>query len=434
MIKNLNYLAITKERRAVLEAFSHALDSLNTSHIISTNLSYDKENRKIIVGNEEFILTPNGKIFIIGVGKCSYKATRELNNIFASEVGGGVVIDLVSMNEDSLGSIKYYKGDHPFPTENNIIATSKLVELLKSAGPDDIILSIISGGGSTLLAQPTGDFSADDEKLWLKSLFEQGANILEINTVRKHLSLARGGWLSVYAGESRLISLIFSDVIGDDLSFISSGPTVLDKTTVEDALEVIHKYNLKSLKDEYLIETPKDEKYFQKTENMLVASNEIATTALADKLGQLGFNPIVKTNTLSGEAREVGQQIVQELKNVAPGSALIYGGETTVNITGNGQGGRNQELVLASLEHLEEGELVVAVASDGFDNTPSAGAIADEITKEKAQENNLFIRDYLLNNDSYTFFNKIGQTINTGLTGINVADLVVAIKSKSNML
>ncbi|HDQ16698.1 MAG TPA: DUF4147 domain-containing protein [Candidatus Vogelbacteria bacterium] len=434
MIKNFDDLAINQERKAVLESFSYTLDFLNTSHLISVNLSYNKETRRIIVGDEEFSLTPTGKILVVAVGKCSYQAVQELNNIFGPDIRDGVVIDLADKEKDFLAPLRYYKGDHPYPTDNNVLATKELIKLLKSTQPEDIVIGIISGGGSTLLAQPTGDFSVSDEKGWLESLFKQGADIVEINTVRKHLSTARGGWWPTYTNEARLINLIFSDVVGDDLSFISSGPTVLDKTTVADALKIIHKYNLNGLKDEYLIETPKDEKYFKQTKNILVANNKLATLAMAEKLKIMGFEPIIKTNTLTGEAQEVGRQIAQELKKIPNGSALIYGGETTVNITGQGQGGRNQELALASLEYIEEGELIMAVATDGFDNTPSAGAIADVITKTKARENNLSIKDYLLNNDSYTFFNRIGQTINTGLTGINVADLVVATKAKADML
>jgi glycerate-2-kinase len=258
---------------------------------------------------------------------------------------------------------------------------------------------------------------------------KSGATIHEINTVRKHVSEVQGGQLAEIAYPARVVSLIFSDVPGDDIGMVASGPTVLDKTTIEDARAILEKYNiLKTCRLDgcNLKETPKDPKIFEHVTNILVVGNTIATEAMRSKADELGYHARVATTTLHGEASRVGPTFIEELEN---GEAIIAAGETTVTVVGDGTGGRNQEVVLGALPFIED-ELLISCASDGIDNSEAAGAIADQLTKAHAEEQRLHPNTYLTNNNSFMFFNLTEDHIYTGITGMNVSDLLVAIKPK----
>ena len=266
----------------------------------------------------------------------------------------------------------------------------------------------------------------------LHHLFETGATIEEINTVRKHISLARGGYLVKYAYPARAASLIFSDVPGDDMEFIASGPTVRDTTTMTDARAVLQKYdpagNFSAIADN-LIETPKDEKYFVNVANFLAVNNMTALRAMEQLGRELGFAPAIKTAALHGEARDVGRAIVRDLHAAVPGSIILYGGETTVTIVNpKGVGGRNQEVVLGALQDIKDGELVMSIATDGHDNTGFGGALCDIITKQTAENKNLEPDISLKENRSYDFFSAEGDYLIMGDTGSNVSDIMIAIK------
>ncbi|TSD03567.1 MAG: hypothetical protein Athens071426_204, partial [Parcubacteria group bacterium Athens0714_26] len=257
-------------------------------------------------------------------------------------------------------------------------------------------------------------------------------DIEKINTVRKHLSLARGGFLAKYIYPAKAVSLIFSDVPGHSIEFVASGPTTKDTTTISDAREVLWKYNtLKDLNISNLdlIETPKHNKYFKNIDNILVVSNEVALRAMADKALKLGFQAEIITNNFSGEARNLGKEFVSKLEEKNPKTVLLYGGESTVTVRGDGKGGRNQELALSALRYIKDNQLLVSVASDGRDNCELAGAICDIISRIKVKNLGLSVEKYLENNDSYGFFVKTGDYLLTGDTGSNVSDLIIAIKN-----
>jgi glycerate 2-kinase len=264
----------------------------------------------------------------------------------------------------------------------------------------------------------------------LKVLFEKGAAIEEINTLRKHLSLARGGRLAEYAYPATSLALIFSDVPGDDPGFVASGPTVKDETTVDEARAIVQKYDLEKeagLKIEPL-KTPKEDKYFEKVKNVIFVSNRTALIAMTEKAREVGLHPEVRTSLLAGEARKVGERIAAEIGEAMPKTAYLYAGETTVTIKGNGRGGRNQELALGALAHIGAGSVVLSLASDGRDNGDYGGALCDTITKEKAAALGLKEEEYLARNDSSGFFEKTGGLLMTGDTGANVSDLIIAVK------
>jgi glycerate-2-kinase len=288
---------------------------------------------------------------------------------------------------------------------------------------------LVCGGGSAMLVYPNIPL-----KKYIQvnqELLKSGANIYEMNTIRKHLDLVKGGGLLKILYPAKVISFIFSDVPGNDLSFIASGPTVKDKTNIATALKIIKKYKLKSVKKEDLIETPKEEKYFKNVRNILALSNLTALKAMKEKAESLGLKAKILTDNLKGDVKDVAKFLFQKIKK-SKEKILIAGGETTVKVKGKGKGGRNQELVLwflKTLTYADSNFLIVSLNSDGWDNTEFAGAIGDKITLEKAEKLKLDIDKFLENNDSFHFFKKTKDGIITGRLPINVADLILAWKT-----
>lgn len=297
---------------------------------------------------------------------------------------------------------------------------------------------------------PRGGISLHDKKLVTNALLKSGATINEINTVRKHISDFKGGWLAKKAYPATIINLILSDVIGDLLDFIASGPTVPDTTTFQDAIHVLKKFRLwskvpKSVKKVlldgekgFISETPKaDEEVFKRTHNFVVGNNRLASLAACAKLQKAGLNTLFLTSYLEGEARHVGimfaamiKEIVKTGKPVPKPAGIVAGGETTVTVVGNGHGGRNQEVVLGSALKMKDmdGAVIASVSTDGVDGpTDAAGALADGKTISRAQELKLSAQSFLMNNDSYTFFSKLEDLIFTGSTGTNVNDVSIMV-------
>ena len=250
--------------------------------------------------------------------------------------------------------------------------------------------------------------------------------------IRKHLSLARGGYLAEYAYPSASVSLIFSDVVGNDVQFIASGPTVKDETTIADAEKIIAKYDVLKicgLDGCGFVKTPKQDEFFANARTIMFVSNDTALAAMADKASALGYTPNICDSCLAGEAREVGVRITKELAAAPSKTALLYGGETTVTVRNpDGKGGRSQELALAALAGIGDHELILPFASDGRDNTDAAGGVCDSSVRAKASELGLSPDDFLARNASYDFWQKVGAHLITGDTGSNVSDLVIALK------
>lgn len=425
-IKNKKELSTTPLRKAALAIAEAGLRAIDTKRVIKKLVSL--KGNALRIKDTFFSLEKTKHIFIIGIGKCSLDAALGIEKILGNHITGGIVLDVRCSK--LLKHIESYEGTHPLPTQQNVDVTTRIINLLKKTKRDDLVIMIISGGGSTLLCQPR-NFECQNESALLSCLIRVGATIQEINTVRKHLSLARGGHLAQYAYPSRVAALIFSDIPGNDISFVASGPTVKDTTTIADAQRIFKKYTLYKKCDftpHHLITTPKEEKYFKQVHNILAVSNSTALEAMAHKAKALGFKSIICTDCLEGEARTVGSSITRRLKHVGPKQALLFGGETTVTLRGHGKGGRNQELALAALPLLEKGQFVLSLASDGRDNIDVAGALVDIKTKQKACALELNARAFLKKNNSYEFFKQCGGHIKTGHTGSNVADLVLALK------
>lgn len=427
-IQNSKELAISPLRKDALEIIEAGLESIDTPKIMEENVRV--ENGELFIRNKKIDLNGIKKIFVVGIGKCALEAGEVIEKILGDLLTGGIVLDVQGKKLLKISSLV---GTHPFMSEANIDATREIINLLSGMTENDLVIFIISGGGSALLCQPD-NFTCQDETAIVKCLFDSGVPIKEMNTVRKHLSLARGGFLAKYAYPAKVVSLIFSDVLGDELEFIASGPTVLDTTTVSDAEAVLNKYDIWGkclVKPAILIETPKDEKYFKNIDNILIVSNSVALEAMRKSAEKLGYKTVIKTNTFFGEAKEIGPKMIRELSDADKRSVLLYGGESTVTIIKkSGKGGRNQELVLSALPHLKGGELIVSFDTDGRDNTDFAGAFGDSHTNEKAGKLKLNPEEYLASseNNSYYFFEQTGDYLMTGNTGSNVSDIIIAMK------
>ncbi|MDP3725111.1 MAG: DUF4147 domain-containing protein [Nanoarchaeota archaeon] len=429
-IQNFDTLAVSDLRKVGLLIAEAGLQAIDTERVIRDAIRL--EGGVLFIQNKKYPLEHVGRIFVMGVGKCASEAASALEEVLGERISGGVIIDVKEGKH--LKYITAYKGSHPLPTDANVNASRNMIYLLQGLHADDLVLFCISGGASTLLCLPEEGGRCETEAELFRLLTASGVTIRELNTVRKHLSLARGGYLAKEAYPARVVSLIFSDVPGNDIQFIASGPTVKDTTTVKDAEAILKKYDVLKNPGVWkikLLETPKDRKYFERVTNTIVVSNDVALRSMAEKALELGYAPEVRTSALHGEAREAGEKILKESRKAPAGSVLLYGGETTVTARGKGRGGRNLELALSGLRFVSEGELLISLASDGRDNTDFAGGVCDIIAREKARAAGLDAEEHLHENNAYSFFEKTEDYILTGDTGSNVSDLVLVIKQNN---
>ena len=427
-IANHASLAGTRLRADALAIAEAGLEAIDTAAAVRRAVRWS--GTALSVGDLTVPAGP-GRLLLVAVGKCASVAAAALREILGGRLDGGIVLDVDAAAPRDLAPLTWLAGTHPLPSPANVAATRRIVALLEQAGHDDLVVGVVSGGGSTLLCLPPDGASPEAERAVLEALVQAGATIGEINTVRKHSSLARGGQLARYAYPARVVALIFSDVPGGSPDLIASGPTVRDPSTVRDAEAVLRRYGLPAaagLAPLPLVETPKAERFFERVEHRIVVSNELALRAMAGAAAQLGYAATVVTATLAGEAREAGERMVGDLDAAAPGTALLYGGETTVTVTGRGRGGRNLEAALSALRSIGDARVVLTLASDGRDNGQFAGALADAPGREHARRLGLDLDARLADHDSYGFFERAGDYLLTGATGANVADLIVALR------
>ncbi len=422
-IENFSELATDQKRSDALRILDAGYRAIETSRILHSKLKLEGSNLKI--ADRSYNLDNYRRILVLAVGKCAREAGENLEELLGDRLSDGVILDLESSEHTRV--LRSLVGTHPLPSPQNIEAAKQIKQLAEEAGEDDLVITVISGGGSALLCLPS-QITIDTLIKVNQLLTKKGADIYELNTVRKHLSEIKGGHLAHLLYPAETISLIFSDVLGDDLSVIASGPTVRDNTTVEDAYQILKKYEVEeelNLSPELLTETPKEEHLFEKITNILTVTNRDALAAMEECAEELGYRCIRDSHLISGEARRVGREFAG--KELAPGQAIIGGGETTVTITGNGQGGRNQEAALGALSEITSGKIFISAGSDGQDNSDAAGALADRELYDRAEQAGLDISSYLENNDSYNFFRQAGGQIYTGATGSNVSDLYLLL-------
>ena len=382
------------------------------------------------------------QIIVLGAGKASAEMANALECHWQGTDWGANLCGLVLTRYGygvHCNSIEIVEASHPVPDEIGQITAQRILNLAKTATDRDLVICLISGGGSALLALPAKGLTLQDKQALNRSLLYSGATIGEMNCVRKHLSSIKGGRLAGAVQPARLWTLAISDVPGDDLSVIASGPTVPDPTTFADALEILRRYQIQptpaiqALLEAAEEETPKPrENIFSRNQVRLVATPQLMLEAAAKEAEKFGITPIILSDRIEGEAREVAKvhaAIAKQIKHRdqplnAP-AMILSGGETTVTVRGNGKGGRNAEFILSLLEALqgEEGISAIAVDTDGIDGTEdNAGAWIDQRSLLKAKQLNLKPNDFLANNDAYSFFQQLDQLVLTGPTMTNVND------------
>lgn len=436
-----------KARTLALKSLESALNAVDPAQIIKSKLSL--KNSILKVNSYSFDLNKFKNVYVVGGGKASGSMAEALEHI----LGKYVTIGLVNVPHGSKHQtkiIELHESSHPIPEESGVEGTRRMLEIAEQAEEDDLVICLISGGGSSLMPLPRGEISIEDKRQVTEVLLKCGATINEINTVRKHISSFKGGWLAKKAHPATILNLILSDVVGDPLDFIASGPTVPDSTTFSDAVNVLGKHNLwdkipVSVKivlsdgEKGLIpETPKaDDAAFKKVYSFVVGNNRSATLAARKSVKSAGLNTFILTSVLEGEARQVGvmlasvaREIIASENPVPKPAGVVAGGETTVTVTGEGLGGRNQEIALAAAIKLKglDGVVVASLSTDGVDGpTDAAGAIADGRALARAAEMGLNPERFLAENDSYDFFSRLNDLIFTGPTGTNVNDVSVVV-------
>ena len=404
------------------------------------------------VGERRFEFKDYDRILVVGAGKAGAPMARALEDLLGDRISDGVIV-VKEGHGLPLQHVRIHEAGHPVPDERGIRGAEDILSLVSAAGERDLVLCVISGGGSALLVAPAEGVSLEDKQEVTRLLLACGADIHEINTVRKHLSRAKGGWLARFAYPATVVTLILSDVIGDDLNVIGSGPTVPDPSTFADAEGVFKKYDIweripSSVKDRFqkglkgdIQDTPKSgDVAFQPCYSELVGTNIQALIAASKEAERQGYRALILSSTVEGEAREVVKvfsAIAKEVRssgNPFPSPACILcGGETTVTLQGDGKGGRNQEFALAAALIIDgmENVVVLSAGTDGTDGpTDAAGAIADGTTVARARALGLDPLNYLRRNDSYHFLQALGDLVITGPTRTNVMDVYMVLVGK----
>ena len=440
-----------KARRLALEALEAALEAANPKAIIKSKVML--KAAMLRVGQHKFDLDKFRHIFVVGGGKASGEMSEALEAILGKRISSGIVNVPYHSGPYKTRKISLQEASHPIPDEAGMKGVKEMLDLVSQAEKNDLVICLISGGGSSLMPLPRGKITLKDKQQVTDALLKSGATINEVNTVRKHISEFKGGWLAKKAYPATIINLILSDVIGDPLDFIASGPTVPDSTTFSDAVEILKRYDLwtnmpQSVRkvlfegqEGSIPETPKrKDKAFKKVYNIVVGNNRSAALAACSKLQKAGLQSLLATSLLEGEARHVGTILASIAKEVvASGNPLlrpcgiVAGGETTVTVVGDGKGGRNQEIALSTALKISgmDGVVVASLSTDGIDGpTDAAGALVDGKTLMRSKELGLDAKSFLASNDSYNFFSKLGDLIFTGLTGTNVNDISVIVAVK----
>lgn len=446
-------LRAAPQGRALAEVMAAALEAADPAAAVRAHLRRD--GAAIEVGDRRY--EQAGRVLLVGGGKAAAPMAQAALAILGERVSAGVLVTKdghaggMQAGADQFGlqpaAFSLLEAGHPVPDARGAAAAQRIVDLLAGLQPDDLVLVLISGGGSALLTQPAPGLSLADLQAMTRALLRCGAPIEQINTLRKHTTRLFGGQLARLAAPAHVAALVISDVIGSPLDVIASGPTTPDPTSFADAWAVVERYGLAGDLPPALVahlrhgmagalaDTPKPgEGLWARVHNTVIASNVIAAEAAVAAAQTRGFNAMLLTTYLEGEAREVGRvaaglarELVLRNAPLARPALLVAGGETTVTLRGDGLGGRNQELALGAAEQLAglPGALVVALASDGGDGpTDAAGAVVSGDTLARARAQGHSPAAFLARNDAYHFFAPLGDLLRPGPTQTNVNDLL----------
>ncbi|GAB7023867.1 glycerate kinase type-2 family protein [Salidesulfovibrio brasiliensis] len=397
----------------------------------------------------EYDLSKYRRVLLLGAGKGAAPMAAAVESLLGERLDAGLAVVKYGHGQ-KLSRTELREADHPVPDAAGEVAANELLTMAESATEDDLVIVVLTGGASALTPANAEGIALADVQETTRLMLESGANIHEINAVRKHLSAFGGGLLAKACHPATVLAFIVSDVVGDDLDVIASGPVTPDPSTFGDCVSILHRYDifealpepvaerLQNGMDGAFPETPKEgDPVFENVRTALVATNRMALDAAAEKAAELGFEPTVLTDKLTGEARKVAVDLVREAcsarhraREIGCPVCLLAGGETTVTITGDGRGGRNQEMALAATLELgdEQGVCALFAGTDGTDGpTDAAGGFALPNGLARAMECAVDPRTCLLDNDSYTFLEKIGCLLVTGPTRTNVMDIAVLL-------
>jgi hydroxypyruvate reductase len=428
------------DARVIFEAGLAASDPML---LVGRSLQLDGEI--LHAGERLYDLAKHSNLYVVGAGKATARMALAVEALLGERIAGGIVI-VKRGHRVPLKKLEVVEAGHPIPDQAGINATEAIIQLVRRTQKTDLILCLVSGGASALLSCPVAGLSLQDKQQTTQALLNCGARIQEVNAIRKHISRVKGGRLAELAYPSTVLSLILSDVIDDSMDNIGSGPTAPDSSTFADCLSIIDRYRvggmipvavrsiLKKGAAGEIVDTPKaGDPIFQKVQNLLIGNNQLALVAAKEKAEALGYNTLVLSGSIEGEARKVAidhvvmaRDVLSSSGPIRPPACIISGGETTVAIRGDGLGGRNQEFALAAAIEIDvlEGVVVLSGGTDGTDGpTDAAGGIVDWTTVQRARDKGFDARSYLERNDSYPFLKTVGDLLITGPTLTNVMDL-----------
>ncbi len=435
---------LKKMRKQANDIFLTSLKAVDPTLAVQNYLQLRGETLEL--NGHKFSIDDFENIYLVGFGKAAASMAKGVENVLGAKLTAGIVNVKYGHLDEVSQKIKINEAGHPVPDEAGIKGTDEIINLVQNCGETDLVVCVISGGGSAIFPSPQTGISLEEKQHTTKLLLSCGADITEINAIRKHISKVKGGQFARAVYPATLITLILSDVIGDPLDSIASGPTAPDNSTFGDCINILEKYellgkipatvenHLKSGAQHQIPETPKEnDTAFEKTYNVIVGSNLQAVLAAKEKAEQLGYNTLILSTFVEGETKDVARvhaAIAKEIHKtgnpISIPACVISGGETTVTIKGQGKGGRNQEFVLAAAMDISNfpSTVMLSAGTDGTDGpTEAAGAIADNYTVERAMQKKLKPENYLKENDSYHFFEQLDDLIITGPTNTNVMDL-----------
>ncbi|UCD90376.1 MAG: glycerate kinase [Desulfobacterales bacterium] len=441
--------SIANMRKDAADIFYDAVAAVEPTAAINRYCKFD--GKHYCIGDWVYDIDQYNRLFVVGAGKAAAPMAKALEDHLKHRIFNGIIVVKYDHIVD-LDRITMIEAGHPLPDANGQSGAHAILNLLMETGKHDLVICLISGGGSALLPLPYQGLTLKDKQQTVKVLLACGATIHEINTVRKHISMIKGGRLARAAYPATLVSLIISDVVGDDLDVIASGPTVPDPSTFSHCMEILHKYSItkkipKTIRGHIesgilgkIPETPKaQDPAFDNTRNLIIGNNIESIMAAKQKAENLGYNVLVLSSMIEGETQHVARvhsaiakEVVKTGHPLPPPACILSGGETTVTITGKGLGGRNQEFALATALDIMDVENIVILSggTDGTDGpTDAAGAFADSLTLRRAEAMGLDLYRFLSNNDSYHFFEKLDDLFIIGPTKTNVMDLRIVLVS-----
>jgi hydroxypyruvate reductase len=432
------------------EIFKAAVEAVDAEECVRAFVSRDGGSLR--VDKTQYDLSNYDAVYIVGAGKASPRMAVPLVELLGDDLTGGVINTKYEHSEE-IGIVKVVECGHPVPDEAGVGGTNDILEVLDAADERSLVICLLSGGGSAIMPAPVEGCSLVDKQETTRLLLECGANIVELNAIRKHLSRVKGGGLARTAFPATVVALMLSDVIGDSMDVIASGPTVPDTSTYKTCMDIFEKYEIfdqlpPAVRQRMqaglagqVEDTPKPgDAALGRVQNLVVGSNGLAVAAAEAKAKELGYSTLKLSTRLEGEAREIAhvhsaiaKEILSSGEPVKAPACVIAGGETTVTVRGKGKGGRNQEMVLAAALQLGGWGPIVFFSggTDGTDGpTDAAGAVADGETIERAEALGLSPIAFLKDNNSYHFFKPLDDLVMTGPTGTNVADVAMVLVGK----